>query len=95
MRVAQLAAGRATNDPRPAATDQVRGAPPGQAEPDARHQERRDRLDRDRDAEVGRAPDDVEDEHPEPERCRGRRPEVAGSVGIARWSKWRSYAGSG
>ena len=45
----------------------------GQQEAGRRHQERRDRVDRDRDPEVGRAPDDVEDEHPEPDRRAPRR----------------------
>ncbi len=40
----------------------------GQQEAGRGHDERRDRLDRDRDAEVRRAPDEVEDEHPEPDR---------------------------
>ena len=40
----------------------------GDCEPDGRHQERRHRLDGDRDAEVRRAPDDVDDGHVRPER---------------------------
>ena len=36
-------------------------------EADGRHEERRDRLDRDRDPEVGRAPDHVQDEQAEPD----------------------------
>ena len=39
----------------------------GDAEADRRHEERRDRLDRHRDAEVRRAPDEVQDEHAEPD----------------------------
>ena len=58
----------------------------GEREADRRHEERRDRLDRDRDAEVGRAPDDVEDEHAEPDP--GPRYGGGGcAVGIGGWSK--------
>ena len=41
---------------------------PCEEEPAAGHQERRDGVDRDGHAEVGRAPDEVEDEHPEQDR---------------------------
>ncbi len=55
----------------------------GDAEADRGHEERRDRLDRDRDPEVGRAPDDVEDEHAQPE--------PHASSGARRWSRWHRW----
>ena len=58
-----------------------RAGQPGDQEPDRGHQERRDRLDGDRDAEVGRAPDHVEDEQPDPDRR--ARDRGGGRVGIA------------
>ena len=58
----------ATNDPRCPGDRPAHQDGSGDAEPDRGHQERWDRLDRDRDAEVGRAPDDVEDQQPEPDR---------------------------
>ena len=66
--VADLAA----RDPESGATaskgDPAEHDRPGDPEPEGRHEERRQRVDRDGDREVGRAPDDVQDEHPERDR---------------------------
>ena len=52
---------------------------PCEGEAGRRHEERRDRLDRHGDAEVGRSPDDVEDEQAEPE------PAAARGTGVTGW----------
>ena len=67
------------NEPRARTTDEGQEHQPGEGEAGRRHEERRDRLDRHGDAEVGRSPDDVEDEQAEPELA------AAGGPGGAGW----------
>ena len=55
----------------------------GEQEPGAGHEERRDGLDRDRDGEVGRAPHDVQDEHPEGDPSRGSAARRGDGFGLA------------
>ena len=75
-RVAPLAPGRPDEARRGRGRcDQASRIAPGEREPDRGHEERRDRVDRDRDPEVGRAPHEVEDEHA---RARSGRPGRAG-----------------
>ena len=62
----------------------------GDQESRRRHQERRDRLDRDPDPEVGRAPDDVEDQDRQPDERRAALGAVLSLVGIVGWSKVRA-----
>ena len=73
-----------TNRPRSRASDQSEQDAAGDREPDRRHEERRDRLDRDRDPQVRRAPDDVQDEHARA-RCLGPRYGAGGRRGWHRW----------
>ena len=84
--VAPFASGRAPNEraaiaqQRPADQERAGGAEPGRG-----HEERREGLDGDGDRQVGRAPDDVEHQHPSQT---GPRSAGAGdSFGIGGWSK--------
>ena len=61
----------------------------GEQEPDAGHEERRDGLIGQADADVGRAPHEVDDEEPEPDRDRaGRGADPAIGAGDGTWLSW-------